>query len=84
MPDGSPPRHVLPSPPPIPPVQPDDQSRQPCFELRVTPLTLEIDSAEEVHGNALVAVVGGTRSAFSSAQVLHFLFHLIQVQLHEV
>jgi hypothetical protein len=50
----------------------------------VTPLTLEIDSAEEVHGNALVAVVGGTRPTFSSAQVLHFLFHLIQVQLHEV
>jgi hypothetical protein len=78
--DGSTSSHVLPSPPPIPLAQPRDPSRQPCFELRVILRTSEIDSAEEVHGNALVAVVRGTRLAVSPTQVLHFL----QVHPHEV
>jgi hypothetical protein len=64
-PDGSSSRHILPSSLPIPPEQPRDPSRRPRFELRVIPRTTKIYNVEEVLGNALVAVVGGTRSAVS-------------------
>jgi hypothetical protein len=44
----------------------------------------EIDSANDVLGNALVAVIRGTRPMVSPSQVLHFLSHFLQVQSHEV
>jgi hypothetical protein len=91
MPDGSPSRHVLPSPPP-PPSHPSSSSpptgppiSQVCwqhFETHVTPCTPAMDQAEAALASALVAVVDGTRS--SPAQVVQLLVQHYSIMADDV
>jgi hypothetical protein len=84
-PEGSPSRHMLPSPPPPPPQEPrGDPRRRPRFELRIIPRPVVINAAEEVLSSALVATVGGTRPSLSPGQVSHHLQQFYSVDAQSV
>jgi hypothetical protein len=87
-PEGSPSRHILlsPPPPPSPPVLPPLGTPH-CwtrFETRVIPRTTEIDAVEALLGNALVALIGGSRPVTSPSQVLYVLSRHYQVTADSV
>jgi hypothetical protein len=64
IPNGSPSRHVLLSPPP-PPL--GTLGRRPRFKTRVIPRSAEIDAAEAQLDNALLAVIGGSPAGGNSS-----------------
>jgi hypothetical protein len=80
---GSPPIHVLPSPPPslVPLGAP---SHRPKFELHIVPRTPAIDVVEATPANALVSMVGGLRPFVSVAHILLHLSQHYQVAKNEV
>jgi hypothetical protein len=65
---GSPPSHVLPSPPPSPPPFGDSRRRH-RFETRILPCTASIDAAEAELATALVMIIGRTRPVVTLQQV---------------